>query len=273
MQQLNGNPPPDSVERLFIVLWGEIKTAKTTFALTAPMPLVHLDFDQSLDRALWRFPHLKCIKLDSPVSAEAMDTAAQTYDVIAIQYRQPIKWPGTAPKGFMDFENEVANDLRIAYENPTVKTIGIDTGTLMWNVATQAHLERVQRRSTEKDRQSLIQIEYSRPNADMRAFLEAARIHRKNLVSIHHVGGLYKETLVRERKESVRVGDTWDGWNRIGGLADVKPQLDAVDIRQGKSDLPILHIDTCGLTLSAENVEVPLDFDTLLNTINAFRRL
>jgi hypothetical protein len=44
----------EPITSLLIGIYGDIKTAKTSFDLSLPKPMVNFDFDQSFDRAISR---------------------------------------------------------------------------------------------------------------------------------------------------------------------------------------------------------------------------
>ena len=269
------------VDRLFTVVWGPIKTLKTTMLLTSPTPLVHLDFDGGIDRAIWRFPNYKIEKLWSPVNKEHFDQlVAQGTDIISIQYRMPLDWPGQKKRGYLELVDNITSDIFVASINPDVKTIGVDTGSILWRAEHQAHLERVQGRSAESTRQSLLPVEYARPNSDMHSLHQNMKELGKNIISIHHVGGIYNDVVDKGsgKVQSVRVGDTWEGWNKIGNMADVIcqayfPPPSYEDIAANRQPLPKLFIQVCGLTLEAQGISTLMDFGALRDTINALRTL
>ena len=76
---------------------------------------------------------------------------------------------------------------------PRISSMLLDNGTVMWNVAKDAQLEKAQGSKT--DRISLLPIEYSTPNGQMRAVLGSAQHYGKNLYIPHHVGGKYESRL------------------------------------------------------------------------------
>ena len=120
----------------------------------------------------------------------------------------------------------------IKVNESNIASIMIDTGTIMWEVDHQAHLERVQIEGEKngKIRESLLQIEYSRPNAEARAIYSFPRSSGKNLVSINHLGAKYGVGLVEQRrggksekvmKNDVVIGESWSGFTKLGQVVDV----------------------------------------------------
>ena len=160
------------------------------------------------------------------------DHHLQNADIIVIQYKMPLKFPGKKRVGFLElWEGKIIPDM-IKVNESNIASIMIDTGTIMWEVDHQAHLERVQIEGEKngKIRESLLQIEYSRPNAEARAIYSFPRSSGKNLVSINHLGAKYGVGLVEQRrggksekvmKNDVVIGESWSGFTKLGQVVDV----------------------------------------------------
>jgi len=245
-------------------IWGAIKTGKTTFGLTFPKPIVYLDLDQSFERAEWRFAGLdvrKVSTIDAATLAEG--------DVIKKAYLPVIKWPGAnIADGYINAWENYCQDFKTICENPRIRTIQVDTGTMAWRMAHQAQLERVQRHTPAKSRQNLLPVEYARPNSDMRAIYAGARAMGKNLILVHQVGGIYEDKLTPKGVEQVRVGDTWDGWRELGAFVDVVVRANWKD----RTEEPSIRIEVCGLIPAAEGITmVAPTFELVLGLINGMR--
>jgi hypothetical protein len=259
------------IDMLLVGIWGDIKTAKTTFALTAPKPLFHMDLDLGFERAENRFESSSDIhKINSNLSEFLSTLNGIPQDaIITRRYPVPILWPGQNIQGMIALLETVTTDIGTAYMTPGIKSVVVDTGTVLWTVATSAHLERVQQRN--EQRQRLQQIEYARPNAEMRALYGAARSYNTSLVITHHVGGVYKEQLGTQGIESMRVGDTWAGFTGMGGVVDIVGRTGIT--RNGTNDItPMMQVETCGYSLALEGqmLENPT-FNGVLDTINNLR--
>lgn len=267
---------------MLIGIYGDIKTAKTTFLLTAPKPIFFFDFDQGFERAIWRFPEIKHTIITN--IAETDTALKDGNQVIRKFYPIPIKWPGQKTTGFLQLWDEViVPDFMAVYNDARIKTLVIDTGTLMWLCDHSAHLERVGLRST-NPRSSLLPVEYARPNSDMRSLIGAARHLGRNLILTHHVGGVYETRMVKHGRgivsEEVRVGDTWAGWKEMGGLVDLVArsytreltgQDDIGNIVYANTD-PFIVVEHCGLTLRAEGFKLSNPtFDQLKQAVETFR--
>jgi len=254
-----------TIEQLVIGSWGEIKTAKSTFGLSFPNPLVHLDFDLGFERASNRIPpNLQIVRV--PYNIPLTEKILSQGDIITKMYKIPIRFPKQAIAGILAlWEEQIIADIITILGMERIKSILYDTGTVMWGLDKDAQLERAQQNN--KTRINLTEIEYATPNQEMRAVLGHCKYYGKNLYIPHHVGGIYEERLTNTGTKSVRVGDTWDGWKHMGAIVDVilKTQIS----RNGQGITPEATIETCGYTLSAEGLTLANPtFESILNTIN-----
>ncbi len=271
--------PPALVMQLLLCIWGEIKTAKSSIGLTFPKPLMHFDFDMGFHRAEPRVSHLKILKVpwDQPLSNVIPQVAPDNPpDIITKPYPKPIKFPGQKVFGMLDlWENHIVPDVMSVCAAPWIVSVNFDTGSVMTEVAQAAHLERAQQR--EPGRTQLTQIEFGKPNGELRALYDAMKTYGKNLASVHHVGGVYQESFVPHgnsvKKESVRIGDTWQGFTGTGKAVDVIGRMEIIrGAVNGSKPTPQMTIVTCGLTLTAEGI--PLlnpTYEGILSLINGLR--
>ena len=268
------------IDTLTVGSWGDIKTVKTTFGLTFPKPLIHFNLDLGFHRASHRFPAHKTISPFQPLTAHDLEN---NKDILSKDYMIPVRFPGQPPQGVLNlWQQAIIPEIMLTLQHPGTRSVLIDTGTVMWQVCKDAQLERVQQAAAQKDRQArtnLIQMEYALPNQEMRAILSAARMSGKNIYVTHHIGGKYEDRPdVSGRVSSVRVADTWDGWSHLGAIMDVVLRH-RIDVRSEPAvggptitKTPVVDIETCGYTLSAEGITLPNpDFSALLNVINVFR--
>jgi hypothetical protein len=273
------------LDNLLIGIWGEIKTGKSTFGLTFPKPLVIFDLDQGVFRALHRFTNYPIIISKDPITNQVYDSCPDNAIIIR-SFNFVANWQTMKIENALNYWNVMAQEFALATAHPRIKSIDVDTGSLLWDLASNAHLERVQLDSG-KDRQSLLPIEYKRPNSEMRALLTLVRNFKKNLVLMHHVGGIYKDIVSADgRKDSIKIGDTWDGFSRLGAIVDVigktyietKAQPPAIS-NGAITNLPPIRtpymlLETCGLALGAEGFAIPYPtYDNVLTFINGQRQL
>jgi hypothetical protein len=261
----------EPLSQLIATTWGPIKTGKSTLALTWPKPMVHMDFDQGFHRAEPNFLNLKVVKvpLGEPLEKWLPIALGQGAEIITKPYPLPVKW-GSTVAGYIDLWNEIVGDLKVIYENQYVQTLCMDTGSVFWEIRVQAQLEKAQQRNATRTR--LQEIEYGEPNSDMRAMLGACRTYGKNLITVHHVGGVYEPKLTAQGTESVRVGDTYSGWKHTGALVDIILKTNKIEAVNGQPAQIEAMILTCGLTLAAEGQVVPdASFESILALVNSLR--
>jgi hypothetical protein len=273
----NNTIPP--VTSLSLGLWGDIKTAKTSLACSAPGPIVHFDLDQGFDRATGQLRH-KNFHIAPPGQLSMfMVQNGHTLDansIITIPYQMPIQFPGQAVIGYVDLLNLVIADVGCAYPDAIIRSIIVDTGTVMYDLVTKAALERIQATS-KTPRQRLQRMEYSRPNAELRAIYGAQKTYRKNLIITHHIGGVYQDVLTERGVDSQRVGDTWAGFAGLGAIVDMIGRT-AIGVDDAGNKQPMIQIETSGYTLALEGQILAFPgeltntaFDQILTMINTLR--
>jgi len=267
----------DPIEQLVIGSWGEIKTCKSTFGLTFPTPWVMFDFDLGFARAKHRLPWLQPGKtlLEIPAGIALTSDILASADMIVKSYHLPIKMPKASLRGWVSvWDDEILPDIVLTIETQRIRSLLYDTGTVMWNISKDAQLERAQ--TVTSSRISLLPVEYTMPNGQMRAVLGSAKHYGKNLYIAHHLGGKYQDVISTKGTDSIRVGDTWDGWNHLGAIVDIIMRTGFAEgpirVAMPPEKWPIATIETCGLTLSAEGqvVNIPT-FDSVLALINSQR--
>ena len=267
------------VEPVLLGVYGEVKTAKSSIGLTFPRPMVYINFDQGFHRAAWRFPHYKVEHLNNLDSmADIINRTNGQSDVYLRTYQLPFVWPGKKAQGYIQiYDNLLLHDFVALYSDPRIKSVVIDTGSLLWSFICDTHLERL---NTFKPRENLLQYDYRRPNLDMRTIIGSARHYGKNLCVIHHVGGVYENRKQGKIDVSVKVGETWSGWKEMGGLVDIVGRTYKEEVVQGPNGalvtqkcMPYLVPEKCGLTLAAEGQRInDPTFDNIMAAINHYRQ-
>ncbi len=258
------------VDTFQLATWGDIKTCKTTLGLTFPKPIIMLDLDRGFHRAKQRFTQYKILELQigEVLHPAHIDSGAE---IIVIPYQIPIKFPGQRSPEALVLWNQIIADVYTGCAHQSVRTIYYDTGSVLWLLCREAHLERVQNENA--GRQSLGQFEYTKPNSEMRSLYTMPKAWGKNIIIAHHMSPKYEDVAKGGNSlttEKVQNGYTWDGWNRVGGVVDVIAQT-YID-RNGAGSIPTAAIETCGLTLAAEGkVIAQPTYDLILSTIIAER--
>jgi len=210
-------------------LWGEDKTCKTTLALTFPKPLVFMEFDiGGFDRAIYRFQEeldkeLTCYEpYPMPMTFGTLDPAhlaIKPTKIIIGMKELFYKWAASYLKHLND---------------PKIKTIVIDTATLMYSINCDCYLQELQEKQLplrtdgkgsdgKTLRSQLLQIEYREPNNRMRGILYNAKSHGKNLVMVHHARDEYKPMPQKDGSlASAATGKrVRSGFTTLGDSADV----------------------------------------------------
>ena len=278
MQQSNVKMKSGNINSMLFGVYGEIKTGKSTFALTFPTPMVYINFDQGFHRASWRFPNYNVYQLEL---YEAMETVLTTTkaDVYLRTYRLPFRFPGLKASGYTEmYDKLLLPDMMSVYNSSVIRTIVIDTGSLLWTFICEAHLERL---NQFKPRENLMPLDYRRPNTDMRTIIGTARHVDKNLCIVHHVGGVYKAQTGRGGQAvEMRVGDTWAGWKEMGSLVDVVGRMYDTEVITAPNGTPMTQrtkpymiVEKCGLTLDIEGARANQPtYDNVLEGIYQYRQ-
>ena len=264
------------IRTLRIGLWGDVKTAKTSLAMTFPKPIFHIDLDQGFHRVKNRLGGLNILEWtnfeSSKMLADKLASSKSRYDIYSKSYQQPLLWPGANIVGIEEVWNEVVQDIITAYQIPDFQTVVLDTGSVAWELACNSHLERIQRNSP--GREKLGKFEYVRPNNEMRALYGGAKTYGKNFAIIHHMTGKYEAQNIGGQWQEVEVAKTWKGFKEMGAMVDVVgqtfiPEPGNVD---NLPNIPHIYIWTCGLTLGMErqNMENPT-YEALMTQINDIR--
>lgn len=297
---------------------GPEKSGKTDWMLSAPKPMFYQELDiGGFDRAVWRHPEINVVRVKDPKMIWPVDSTGIQIDyakltsstVVLRQYKAPmqgdsaamnlmkvlIKKHGTggllaksAPSltltGYIkQWYEEFIPDYISALENPAIRSIAWDTGGSVWVLCHKTLLEEKQKRaSTQGDsmRESLIQIEYSDANERMRAMIQLAREHDKNLIVAHHDRDRY-ETKKNERghTESYTVGREAEGWSHFNKNVDleiwtsVRP-MNLAQRNNGEHNAPSQRISLSGLTMDAVGLDIKDgNWDTIFSIIEGQRSL
>ena len=247
------------IPNILVGVYGDIKTGKSSVALTFPKPMVYLDFDHGFHRAAWRYPQYRTIDVNSlGTMHQAFASAVPETDVYLRSYHLPLVFPGQKTSGYLQMYDEVLlPDMQAIYSHPGIKTVVIDTGSMLWKFVCETHLERL---NQFKPRENLMPIDYRRPNLDMRTLIGIARQTGKNLCIVHHVGGVYESRIGSNgRAMDVQVGETWAGWKEMGATMDMVARCynTQIDPAGGITKTPpYAVVEHSGLTLSMEGARI-----------------
>ena len=232
-----------------ISLVGKLKTGKTTFALSAPKPMVFFDFEMGYSRVEPRF-------IDNPNEITIHKLVDET--LVNRKKKENIQKA-------IDFWENILTLYNDALENPNVKSIVFDTFTSVWEARRMAHLATI--RQTDPNRSSLMPPEYFIPNTDIKVMLVQARVHDKILIVTHHTRPEYMGNEPTGKDEP-------DGFKKTGDLVDVVLWTDKQYDKQSGITVPVAKITECGLTMQALGMElVSPTYDSLDKLITGYRQL
>lgn len=286
---------------MILSLEGNAGVGKSTFMYSAPTPMVVCAFDAGSNRALYGAMHTLFTGIDvqivpyphmfmeQPVNKDALPLMQKWWKrndgkaVTVYMLPEPIQM-GPKLDGVRYLWNEFKLLVDEALADPEIKTVGVDTGTIMRRVAIDWHLETLQATPNGKDRLQLLQIEYGKPNDQVRAVYATAQNiceyasmtgQVKNFIVTHHMDDVY----VLKPNASGVMESYATGQEQLAGLKDTYRYVD-VALRMEKSQVAGAKAGTqmsvidaefmkCGYDLSLEHGKIRNPtWDTLAEMIN-----
>ena len=268
---------------------GEEGTGKTSMALTYPTPLRHMDIDVGgFRRAAWRLPK----ESSDAIITKTYPRPIQINKLLGQQTQAnspTVRFPKKV-EGMKELWQQIIIDFVAYCQDPTVKTIVIDSATLLWNICHNSVLQEAQERQIVKHmkehrnipfdendyRERLQPIEYGPANDRMRTVLHTARTFSKNLVLTHYPTDLYG--MIPDGKGGMTEGKTGtkilDGFKETDRLTDLIVWTSIKEtIATGgvKTKYPVAKITKCGIEkmgLSAVGMEIAATFEAFINLKN-----
>jgi len=153
-----------------VTFYGPPGSAKSTHALSWPKPIAGYDQDNGMDRA-WGYQKL-VDDGDLIVRRISIPLKSMTQRYVTLE-------------GFTEAWQRFSDSVQADLENPSIKTISVDTGSTLWAMDRDGYMEEVQKES-HTQRKQLIEIEYGEPNRRLDLLYNAAKLHKKHLVVTHH---------------------------------------------------------------------------------------
>lgn len=261
---------------------GDDKSGKSSLALSFPTPIRHFDLDvggfararnryekeiaEGLIKSKSYYMPQQGIKTAMLGKALSFKTAArlvgmkELWEEMITDYINALE----AQEGSQDF----------------CRTIILDSFPQDWELCRLAFLQEKQEAQLARDpniqmlRESLIQIEYTEPNARMRAQIYASRQYGKNLVLTHQMADVYGKVLQDGKVVDAVVGKKNSGWSHIGKEVDLMVETRVKVVKQGnvKSSTPICEILLSGLGLDVVGMEIEHPtYDKLASMIEMMR--
>ena len=253
-------------------VWGAEGSGKTTFALTFPQPIFHLDLDVGgFARAIWRLDSAKITSKSypTPIQMEKLMGAKKIGATVRFP-RQVI--------GFKEVWQQIVVDFVAACQDKEINTIVVDSATQLWNIAHTSFLQEKQEIQMAKGitpeddrfREQLQPVEF--PNDRIRSIIYTARSCGKNLVLTHYPRNIYRERATNRGIEKYKTDEIEpDGFRDTRKLVDVVFWVWADNARPALGTQPATPVmplvmprakitDKCGLEgmgMSAVGLELP----------------
>ena len=267
------------MEPVVVSLVGEEKTGKSTFACTAPKPIAYGELDPGgLDRAIWRFSqelkdqiHRKnfyvAMQAD-PISMATLKNTITLHREGKVANRSNLrKTDNSALVGMTELWYEFLEWYIVNLEDPTIRSIVIDSGSLLWDSCHQSPLQEIQ--SISPGITSLTSFEYADPNTKMKGIIAAAQQSDKNLIFIHHTDNIYKDIYVDGKKESIMDGIKHKGWSHMNPLIDIEIWF---SLKNSKPVTNEAEVTLSGLSMEGVHKVYPSpSWDMVFNDIDAQR--
>lgn len=263
-------------------IMGDDKTGKSTLALSFPTPIRHFDLDVGgFARARFRFEAEIAEGLISSKSYYLPQQGVRMAMLGKTSFKDASRIVGCKELWY-DLVEDYLEALEAAEGTPGFcRTIILDSFPQDWEICRLAFLQEKQEAQLEKNpeikhlRESLIQIEYSEPNARMRAQIYGARQFGKNLVLTHQMADVYGKVLQDGKVIDSIVGKKNSGWSHIGKEVDVMLET-RVNVTKGpggsRVSTPVAEVKLSGLGLDIVGMELEHpDYDKLASVVEMMR--
>ncbi len=204
---------------MLLSIEGDEATGKTTFAYSAPLPIVGFAFDMGIERAIkgGKYDELfKDVRINVIPYVKDMtylehgDGPWTDFDITIFELPNPIQLDAIRLKGNTDLWVYAINLMGAAFSDPRVSTLVVDTMTVARRTKASSHLENLQRAAYNPTtgeripnvalREQLIQIEYGKINDAIRDIYTTSAGTKKNLVATHHLTDERREGIDKEGK-------------------------------------------------------------------------
>lgn len=250
---------------MIISVEGHEKTGKSTFALTAPLPIVGFSLDMGSERALYGSLYPKFfegLKIDLVKYEKGVKATETTADITIYELPSPMQLNIEKLQGYIEQWDYFLDRYVLAMTSKRVSTVVIDTMTLMRKHKINAYLQELQGQG--KARKQLQQIEYGHPDGAIRDLFAFAKSVNKNLIATHHLRDHYSPGVSRDGV----ITTVADGTFELDGVRDTARFADIV-VRMVKEKGGITgNLVTCGPNLSFEGNNIPnVTWDKLVDII------
>lgn len=251
-------------------------TQKTTFAYSAPLPIVGFAFDMGYERAFKGTAHemfdgLKVKVVDYEVTFD--NSGKPTYpkpqtqwadnDITIYKLPQPMQMDSYMLEGVSELWNYFLILMGWSFRDSKLASVVVDTMTIARKVRADGYLQELQEKGAlEKPpnrRERLQQIEYGRPNDSIRELWTTAAGVDKNFIGLHHLKDEYMRTYTNGVADSQPTGNLeLAGLNQEDTykLVDVALRFEK-QLNNGVMEVRS-HFRKCGYDLDLENSALTL---------------
>lgn len=244
---------------------GAEATAKSTLALTAPLPIVCLSYDMGHKRAIWgsKFgEYFKDLKIEV-VRYKAKETPPSYAgnDITVYAIPAPMQLDKEDLRGYQDIWDYTLSIFGRAVMDDKMVTVVLDTMTLLTKHKRDAYLEEANLRNPAQKRKQLTQIEYGRPDTELRSLYQMVASYEKNMVVIHHLRDHYGPVL----KGDGKIEQGPDGTQEHDGVRD-SPRFFDVSLRNENKEVTditgarekkiVSTFMKCGYNLSLQGMSI-----------------
>ena len=262
---------------MIVSIEGDEKTAKTTFLLTAPLPIVLFAFDIGQQRAIsgaqWDkyFAGKDIYTVKYPKGYAKLDDIKPewgNHDITIIELPSPIQLDTTrGTTGYVKLWQYFIYLLGEAASDDYVTTVGIDTMTIARRIKADAHLEElndIAMREGKPPRKQLIQIEYGPINGAIENIYSVFATIGKTLITTHHLMDEYKPQMISGVMTEAPSGNKiLEGWSKTYRAVDI-----AIRNELGKGNTITSKIVVCGPNISLQGVPIsPPEWNSLVDLI------
>ena len=216
---------------MIVSAWGIEGCGKSSYGLSYPRPLFHLDLDLGgFDRAVWRLedaePNLRVKRCNPKEDISKLDW--NEWDIVSKPYLAPIQLDkllgvqqqaGVSVRfprqvlGIKEMWQEIVTDIVTVGQVPVLKTIMPDSATQLWWTSHTGLLQEKQeiqlfqgmKVTDDKFRERLQPMEF--PNSRMTDLIYTVRSLGKHLVMTHYPKDIYANKVTDKGIESYATGE------------------------------------------------------------------
>ncbi len=203
-----------NLRRLIVRLGGREKQGKSTWSLTAPVPIAYHNLNNRVEHVLDRF----------------VGRGIYEYRYDTLLAKEQAEWKYQWDKFRGDFARAV--------EHPDIRTIVIDTETDLWEM----------RRLAQWGRESSVPDQYGGLNKDIRNLYDSVAGTDKNLIVISEMKKKYITKIVRTRSGERELSE-WDGSYEFAGWSNTgaKVEVNVEAVFDPKEKVFSTTVITCGV--------------------------